>query len=503
MDQNNQPLEQEIGIEPLMEETEPLMEAQEEIPAEAVQEEAPAVQEAVKEKPLELYTPHFPDTSETQEAAKKKTPVAAIVIAALAVAALIGVCIWLLVKGSNKSEDPKATTSESGDVGMTAGVAEVPSGAYSYTDESLAEGYNDVIVAKLGDHELSNGMLQIFYWDAVNNYVNNNADYMEYLGLDTTVSLSQQKYGEEQTWEEYFLEEAVEMFRQYCTLADGADAADLTMSQEMKDSLESFPDTLAEYAETYGYESGEEYLAELYGPGITIDDVVAHRTLYFKAVTYVQSLNTDVAPTDEQLSEYYDKNAETYAASGITKVDKNVVNVRHILFTPENDVDSDGDGTNDESSDDAWGAAEAAAKDCLVEWEEDPTEDNFASLAELRSQDTGSSSNGGLYEGLYPGRTVEEFNDWCFADERQPGDTGIVKTVYGYHVMYYVSEGDYIHWKAVAKDDYINSLLDEKLNAVLAGVTVKPDYSKVHIFDLIQVAGDKLVSPSGDDSSAE
>ena len=37
---------------------------------------------------------------------------------------------------------------------------------------------------------------------------------------------------------------------------------------------------------------------------------------------------------------------------------------------------------------------------------------------------------------------VKAFNDWCFDESRQPGDTGIVKTSYGYHVMYFVGKSD-------------------------------------------------------------
>ena len=35
---------------------------------------------------------------------------------------------------------------------------------------------------------------------------------------------------------------------------------------------------------------------------------------------------------------------------------------------------------------------------------------------------------------------VAEFNDWLFDSSRKPGDTGIVKTTYGYHIMYFVSD---------------------------------------------------------------
>ena len=37
---------------------------------------------------------------------------------------------------------------------------------------------------------------------------------------------------------------------------------------------------------------------------------------------------------------------------------------------------------------------------------------------------------------------VTAFNDWCFDSARKPGDTGIVETTYGYHVMYFVSTSE-------------------------------------------------------------
>ena len=37
---------------------------------------------------------------------------------------------------------------------------------------------------------------------------------------------------------------------------------------------------------------------------------------------------------------------------------------------------------------------------------------------------------------------VAAFNDWCFDASRKPGDTDIVETNYGYHVMYFSSTSD-------------------------------------------------------------
>jgi hypothetical protein len=64
-------------------------------------------------------------------------------------------------------------------------------------------------------------------------------------------------------------------------------------------------------------------------------------------------------------------------------------------------------------------------------------EDAFAELARLHSAD-GNSDRGGIYEGVRRGQMVETFNDWCFDPERKPGDSGIVETQFGQHIMFFV-----------------------------------------------------------------
>ena len=85
----------------------------------------------------------------------------------------------------------------------------------------------------------------------------------------------------------------------------------------------------------------------------------------------------------------------------------------------------------------------AEAEEILAEYEAgEQTAEAFAELAETYSSDTGSNTNGGLYEEVYQGEMVDSFNDWCFDESRQPGDTGIVESDYGYHIMYFDSYGD-------------------------------------------------------------
>lgn len=120
------------------------------------------------------------------------------------------------------------------------------------------------------------------------------------------------------------------------------------------------------------------------------------------------------------------------------------VNVRHILFQ----VDS-------EAEDQAKAKADAKkkAEDALAEWKKgDKTEDTFAALATEKTEDSGSQSAGGLYENVYKGQMVQSFENWCFDAARKPGDTGIVESTHGYHVMYFVQKNDEPFWKSKIRE---------------------------------------------------
>ena len=124
----------------------------------------------------------------------------------------------------------------------------------------------------------------------------------------------------------------------------------------------------------------------------------------------------------------------------------NSINVRHILIAPEEGtLTEDQDGYKEEQ-DKLKADAKAKAEDILKQWKDgEATEDSFAALAKENSADS-STANGGLYTQVLPGDMVPAFNDWCFDSARQPGDTGVVETEYGSHVMYFVDQ-DIPVWK--------------------------------------------------------
>lgn len=136
------------------------------------------------------------------------------------------------------------------------------------------------------------------------------------------------------------------------------------------------------------------------------------------------------------------------------------VDVRHILFMT---VDS---STGEPLTDEEIAEKEAKKNEALAKWEaSDKTEDAFADLATEYTEDTGSSSTGGLYEGVNKGQMVDAFDQWIFDDSRKTGDYDVIESEYGYHIMYYVGNRDLSYRNTMrtshTQEDYSAWLEDE------------------------------------------
>lgn len=127
------------------------------------------------------------------------------------------------------------------------------------------------------------------------------------------------------------------------------------------------------------------------------------------------------------------------------------IDIRHILVPLGAATLTENDEGYDEEQAQLKEAAHAKAEELLAQWQSgEATEESFAALALAESTD-GSKYDGGLYREVYEGRMVTEFNDWCFDSSRQPGDTGVVDTQYGSHVMYF-SGVNMERWQKQAAD---------------------------------------------------
>lgn len=138
---------------------------------------------------------------------------------------------------------------------------------------------------------------------------------------------------------------------------------------------------------------------------------------------------------------------------------ENTHDVRHLLIRA-------GSGTAEETpTQEQYDEAEERANTLLEEWRSgEATEDSFSALASANSDDTGSASGGGLISNITSTSSyVESFRSWAVDPARKPGDAGLVKSEYGWHIMYYVGTNDPI-WKQTAG----SSLLEQDYEQLAA-----------------------------------
>lgn len=139
--------------------------------------------------------------------------------------------------------------------------------------------------------------------------------------------------------------------------------------------------------------------------------------------------------------------------------------VRHILVSAETTTeDSEGNEVDlsEAEIEKNFNAAKKEAEEILNEWKKgEATEDSFAALATEKTDDSGSSENGGLYEDITSTSSyVPEFLNWALASHKV-GDTGIIKTDYGYHIMYFVGADETEKWESDVRDAIASEKFDD------------------------------------------
>lgn len=412
-----------------------------------------------------------------------------------------------------------------------------------------------------------------YYGAAYQSFLNSYGSYASLFGLDTSKSLKSQGAwgGDEQTWDEYFKDQAVENMKFVHAALKGAKEEGMTLSDEDMENFNATVEQMKTQASSAGY-SYKSYLTAIYGSVMTTSVYEQCLKDNLLASKYATAHYEDISFTDDEIQAYYEENKNTYdlvdgayvSVSGTpeTKTDEdgNTVeatdeekaaamdaaketaeailaayqdggdlealaeeygatytggeeltyssgvsgdwlfdetrrsgdaevledesgsryyvavfndrqrdetpsyNVRHILVTEDNLELAEGEEATDE-------LIAAKAQEILDSW--DGTEDGFAALANEYSQDGGSNTNGGLYEDVAKGAMVTNFNNWCYEDGRKAGDTGIVSSTYGQHIMYFVGYGDTEYWYYACNNKMISNAYSEWQTELTDSVTAE------------------------------
>lgn len=303
----------------------------------------------------------------------------------------------------------------------------------SYTDSGKAS----AVAAEVDGKALTNGQLAVWYWAEVASYRQAGheigPDYRQ--GLDTQICEIDDSVN---SWQQYFLRRALERWHgaqalvlqgedeglpeeeahqpdphKYETYLTNIPATKFlyryeksytpnTMHQAYLDNLPQLLDALAkerDYADVTALAQGSFDSTEA--------NVLHWAELYNRGYMYFTNLSYFIELTEE----------EELTLSEAEGTEEYTVDIRHILLT----------GTSED------------AQKMLKDWQNGyfVTEATFAELARQNSEDEGSCINGGSYVNISKGQLVEELDAWCFDSERKAGDTTVITTAQGNHILYF------------------------------------------------------------------
>ncbi len=277
------------------------------------------------------------------------------------------------------------------------------------------------------NHTLSVSEMAYLFFGTFNDFYSIYGNYLSYLGIDLEKSFKEQpctfEEGVEQSWFDYFLESTRLYAEQFLVLTEAAKAQGKTLSDADKKEIDDNIKELKDYTADNGFKF-EEYLDMVYGNGVTEEDIRSVMEITFFASNYYDEIYNGYTYTEDEYLAYENehlKDAEDY----------NYVNVRHILVEKEDEA--------------------KALLDEILKAED--VKEAFIKTAGEKTLDPGSKLTGGLYENIYKGQMVQTFNDWCFDAQRKPGDTGIVESSHGFHIMYFDSVSDLTYFRDTADSE--------------------------------------------------
>lgn len=328
----------------------------------------------------------------------------------------------------------------------------------SYTREDGG----DTVVATLEGAELTNSQLRAWYWLTVAAYRHSGGEPQP----DYSAPLDAQPCAADETvasWQQFFLRRALNSWHAAQALAlqgeaEGVPTEDAyqpnlrnheiylkdipatrflygynqtylpnTMHQAYLDGI---PALLEQLAQECGFGSAEA-LAK-HAAGTNLEALTGAAELYNLAYMYLTTLSYDLAPTEEEIQ----------ALAGEQEAGEIYVDFRHILLIPEGEISAEGKVDADEQS---WDEARLAAEELLLSWQETGTEADFAELANKHSQDPGSAPSGGAYRQVAKGQLIPVLEAWCFDAARVPGETALLRSDYGWHLVYFLSSENSAH----------------------------------------------------------
>ncbi len=353
--------------------------------------------------------------------------------------------------------------------------------SYSVSDKK-AWNKREEVVATMGDLELTNGQLQIYYWMEVMSFIDNYSYYLSYLGMDYKQPLDEQKsMGEDgSTWQQYFLQSALDTWRSNQSMANLAKANGFQLPEEEQKYLDELPATLEASAKKEKYDSADAMLQSEMGPGCNVEDYMAYMETYYYSYLYFAQLYEELKPTEAEIEKYFTDNADSFKESNITKESGNYYTVQHLLVPLEG-------GTKGEDgktiyTDAEWEACRQKAQALLDGWKAaEMTKETFAQLIEKNTTNKTNLLYGGTISNFkkddIKAQVGEAFENWSMDEVRKAGDVELIKSDLGYHLVYFLESEEI--WYAEAEKGLRNEMGTKIVKDTLEQNPIEVNYKKI------------------------
>lgn len=312
---------------------------------------------------------------------------------------------------------------------------------------------SSTVVAALGGKQLTNDVLQVYYEMELSSYLAGNPEEVPDMtqSLDTQVCPIDTSVN---TWQQYFLQKAIDRWYHVQAFIIASEEKPMPLDEAFAPNEELHEECMVNipaikflYGENRYYTPNTMHQAYLDSLSETLQGpALQAATDYNYAYMYLTTMGYYLEPTEEELSESLRTGGETY------------VDIRHILLQPE-----------DTSSEQSWIDCERRAERLLNSWKSSfrRSEGSFAELAYAESKEAATYKEGGFYHQLHQGQLISELDAWCFDPSRAAGDTAVIRTNSGIHMLYLsrVYSAEEAESEAVLKAQKLASFVQECLEA--------------------------------------
>lgn len=313
---------------------------------------------------------------------------------------------------------------------------------------------------KVGNHEITKLEYNYFYGMTKNNYINAYSSILPYMGLDINKDFAEQAYSETMSWKDAFDEMTVSQIIQTKAIVD--DAAAKGFSPDITEAYKEYETAVSAAASSAG-KSLDRHYKDMYGAYATKKNMEPMVREALLAEAYYNDLMEQNAPSEEEVTSYYNENKNNY--------DK--VSYRSFIFN----ADLEAGVSMELLKENAQAMADRRKsgvdfKELCLEYS---GEDNKATY---ENEETDAS----LTERASYASIPSSYQEWVYDDSRVAGEVTIIEDEVNdrYYVVEFVEK---------IYDDTTNS----SISSTLAGEKVSEYISALsEAYEVIDVAGELI-----------